>query len=248
MRYFLEIAYHGKPFSGWQIQPGKKTVQGVLNAGLSTLLQEEVSCVGCGRTDTGVHASQFFLHFDCKSTPHPELVYKLNSVLDKGIAVKRLLPVRDESHSRYDASERAYTYKTHFYKNPFLSDLSYECFYRNLDHDLMQKVVALFPETKDFKPLSKVDESQHSTLCDIRSASLTFNSDYSEMEFNIASNRFLYNMIRRMVGLLVTVGRGKMEFEEVQQVLKTAGTFTVNFVAPPQGLYLSRVEYPFINS
>lgn len=246
MRHFLEIAYHGKGFSGWQIQPGFRTVQSELNNTLSQLFQEEINCVGCGRTDSGVHASQFFLHFDSSTSPHPELVYKLNTMLEPGIAVKRIFPVTQEDHSRYSATERSYTYKMHFYKDPFLTDLSYECFYRNLDIDVMQKIVHMLPEVQEYQALSKVDENQTNTLCDIRSASLSCNANQSQMQFNITSNRFLYNMIRRIVGLLVTVGRGKMTLAEVQQVLLSGGTFSINFVAPPHGLYLSGVKYPFI--
>lgn len=246
MRFFLEIAYNGKTFSGWQIQPNKRTVQGEINQALSTILQEEISCVGCGRTDTGVHASQYFLHFDCVKQPPVQLQYKLNSILDGEIAVKQVFPVQKDMHSRFNATERAYKYRVHFYKDPFKKDFSYQCFYSDLDREAMNEVVKLLPTLQDFAALSKTDEDQTNTLCDVKTATLEFRNNFQEMEFNISSNRFLYNMIRRIVGLLITVGRGKISLAEVKQTLENGGTFSINFVAPPQGLYLCRVDYPFL--
>ncbi|MBX2846032.1 MAG: tRNA pseudouridine(38-40) synthase TruA [Saprospiraceae bacterium] len=248
MRHFLEVAYNGKTFSGWQVQPNKRTVQGVINDALSTLHQQPINVVGCGRTDAGVHASQYFLHYDADKPPHEDIVYRLNALVGREIAVKRIIAVGDDDHARFHATERAYTYRTHFQKDPFFDELSYYCFYRGLDHEAMQQAAWLIAQTKDFAPLCKADEDQTNTRCDVRYVRLSFSKDGNAMELNIASNRFLYNMIRRIVGLLITVGRGKIDNTEVKHVLETSGTFNINFVAPPQGLYLSRVAYPFIEA
>ena len=112
-RYFLEIAYDGSAYHGWQVQLNALTVQEVVDNRLSTLLQETVTSVGCGRTDTGVHAEQFYLHFDLQeSLPQDrDLVHQLNRVLPDDIVALRLLPVATDAHARFDAVERVYQYR-----------------------------------------------------------------------------------------------------------------------------------------
>ena len=107
MRYFIEMAYNGTPFSGWQVQPGQSTVQGVLEHALTLLLREAVAVTGCGRTDTGVHARQFFAHFDTElQLDTMRLCDKLNSFLPKEIAIYRIFPVKDDLHARFSAVAR----------------------------------------------------------------------------------------------------------------------------------------------
>lgn len=245
MRFFLELAYDGADFFGWQVQPDKLTVQGTINTVLSKILQEDIHVVGCGRTDTGVHASQYYLHFDCNKMPYDNLTYKLNSMLPDSISVKHLLKVEDTQHSRFDAIKRSYTYKLHFNKDPFKRHFSYYCFYKNLDITAMQSVAQSLKNYTDFAPLSKYNEDNSSTLCTIYSSELIETTD--GLEFHISANRFLHNQIRRTIGLLILVGRGKISPEEVDTILTTTGQFKLNFVAPPEGLSLSKVDYPYIN-
>lgn len=248
MRFFIELSYDGSQFFGWQVQPDKTTVQGELNQWLSQLLQEEINVVGCGRTDAGVHAKQYFAHFDCEKQPYENLAYKLNSVLPETIAIQQIFKVEDEQHSRFDANLRAYTYYIHFDKNPFLRHFSYQCFYKDLDIDLMQKVASSLVNYKDFEPLSKASEDVNHSFCDIYSSSLIKKETENglQLELTISANRFLHNMIRRIVGLLINVGRGKITEQEVVEVLTNGGQFSENFVAPPQGLHLIKVDYPFL--
>lgn len=246
-RFFLEIAFDGTDFHGWQIQPHHHSVQAEMEQVLSQVLQEKISVVGCGRTDAGVHAHQFYMHFDCNIQPYHNLVYKLNSLLPQSIAVKRIIPVGPDSHARYDATKRTYLYKIHFEKDPFLANTSYFCFYKNLNIDKMREVIDLLPDIKDFAPLSKSNEDDQSTICDIYHSELVISPDEKEMELIISANRFLHNMIRRIVGLLIVVGREKISIQEVRDVLSAGGNFRINFVAPPQGLSLTGVEYPYIN-
>ena len=126
MRYFLQIAFHGKKFHGWQIQDNAHSVQAELNRALQTLLGKETVTIGCGRTDTGVHALKFFLHFDAEPISDQEdFVYHLNSLLPFEIAVDKIIPVAEDAHARFDASSRTYRYFIHRKKNPFLNDTSY---------------------------------------------------------------------------------------------------------------------------
>ena len=247
MRFFIQLSYDGSQFSGWQIQPSKPTVQQVIEETLTTILQEPISVTGCGRTDAGVHAKVYYLHFDCKDQPFQNLEYKLNSMLPNSIAVQRILPVQQNHHARYDATKRSYTYHIHFDKNPFLNAYSYHCFYKELDIELMQQVAQELVNYTDFSALSKDNEEIDNAICTLFSSTLTHNKKENTLELNISANRFLHNMIRRIVGLLITVGRGKISAQEVRDVMRNGKQFRINFVAPPQGLFLSGVEYPFID-
>ncbi len=243
MRHFLEIGYNGKDFSGWQVQPDKRTVQGDLNNALSTVLKEKIHCVGCGRTDAGVHAWQFFLHFDSENMPPENLPFKLNGMLGEDIAVHRMIKVEKDQHSRFDATSRTYHYNIHFNKDPFLAQWSYQCRYGQLNHSVMAEMVDMLADFKDFVPLSKRDDEQ-TTLCNIINTDLHQLAN-NRLQLEITANRFLRNMVRRIVGAMISIGRGKMTLKEFETAMKKGEALPINFLAPPQGLYLSRVSYPF---
>lgn len=247
MRYFAEIAYDGTDFSGWQVQPSKTTVQGEINRVLSQITQENIHVVGCGRTDAGVHASQFYLHFDTQKVVPDNIAYKLNSMLPENITVYRVFSVEADQHSRFDAARRSYVYHMHFEKNPFLTRFSSYSFYKNLDVVAMQQVAASLINYQDFDTVSKFNEDNQNTLCNIYESKLLVFENENRMELHISANRFLHNMIRRIMGLLISVGRGKISQKEVAEVFSNGGKFGLNFVAPPQGLFLCGVEYPFVN-
>lgn len=247
MRFFVEIAFDGSEFHGWQVQPNTNTVQGIINHWLSTILQQDIHVVGCGRTDAGVHANQFYFHFDCEKNPPSELLYKLNSVLPDTIAVKRILPCKPSNHSRFSAVERTYHYYTHFTKNPFLRHYSYYCTYQELDIEKMKKVASMLTNYTDFSPLSKYNEDNRTTLCKLTQSLLRYDENQQTMELKVSANRFLHNMIRRIMGLLISVGRRKINIDEVADVMSTSSEFSINFVAPPEGLFLTGIQYPFIN-
>ena len=131
-RYFIELAFNGSAYHGWQIQKNAVSVQEVLNKALTTLLRQDIETIGCGRTDTGVHATQLYAHFDSNSeigglTPtlskgegEKLIIYRINALLPRDIAVKRIVPVAPDAHARFDATLRSYEYHVHFHKNPFL--------------------------------------------------------------------------------------------------------------------------------
>ena len=126
MRYFIELSYNGKNYHGWQIQPNAISVQEVLEKALSTLLRVKTGVVGAGRTDTGVHASQIFAHFDTdKLLDVKEFTYKLNAILPKTIVVEKVFRVTDDAHARFHATNRSYEYKIITKKNPFLHEYTH---------------------------------------------------------------------------------------------------------------------------
>lgn len=245
-RYFLEIAYNGGPYHGWQIQPNAVTVQQRLEESLSNLCGETIAVTGCGRTDTGVHARQYFLHFDAQKRLPKNLVFRLNRYLEEDIAVKALYPVTADAHARYDATARTYRYHIHFNKDPFLQKLSYFC-HTQPDFELMQQTAGLLSHYTDFSPLSKRNPDNKHTLCDISYAGWTA-PDPHQWVFEITGNRFLWNMVRMCVGVCLMVGQGKLTIDEFKSTMDQLGKFKSLAAVPAHGLYLAKIEYPYIPS
>jgi tRNA pseudouridine38-40 synthase len=244
MRYFLEIAYNGRNYSGWQVQPNADTIQAHIEQVLGLIFNEEIRVMGCGRTDTGVHASQFFLHFDTeKDLPQP-FVSKLNRLLPLDIAVRDYFEVKADAHARFDAYSRTYRYRIHTYKDPYKLGLS--TFYPRfeVDESKIQAAVAILPNYRDFKPLCKLSEDFKTTLCEVSFACWEQTDD--GVDFTITSNRFLRNMIRRIVAVLVNIGTGKTSLQEFRKVMDEVSEFKVIELAPPDGLYLAEVKYPYL--
>lgn len=250
-RYFIELAYNGKPYHGWQLQQNSLSVQAVLENALSKLLRTTIATIGCGRTDTGVHASQYYAHFDIENEIDDAMfLFKLNRVLDEHIAVKRLIAdIPPTAHARFDATYRAYDYYLHFQKNPFKDNFSYYYAWLSLlDIGAMQQAAAILLRYNDFPMFCKTGGGAKTTLCSIYESVLSFDEATQTMRFHIAANRFLRGMIRLIVGALIMVGRGKMSIMEFEQTLenKDFRFAKLNISAPPQGLFLSEVRYPYI--
>lgn len=254
-RYFLEIAYNGKNFHGWQQQHENSstlTVQQVLTTALQHQLKRpNLTIIGCGRTDTGVHASQYFVHFeyDEHKTLPENLVFRLNRMLNNDILVKRLIDhLPHNAHARYDATYRAYDYYIHFEKNPFLGDFSYHYPFLPLDFEAMSQAAQLLPLYNDFPMFCKTGGNSKTTLCNIFKAELFFNPNEKKLRFHIAANRFLRGMVRLIVGTLLCVGKHKISLDEFKHTLdRQHKRFeAMNISAPPQGLFLSEVRYPYL--
>lgn len=240
----MEIAFRGTNYRGWQVQPGEKTVQQCVEDALAVLMGEQTSCVGCGRTDSGVHANQFYLHFDSRDVSDLEkMVYRLNGLLDFDIAVKRMLKVPDDSHARFDAIERTYRYFIHQQKNPFLNDRS-TFVVGNPDMELMNRAAVILIGTKDFKTFAKVNSDVKHHKCEVFKANWFHQGD--QLVFEIASNRFLRNMVRAIVGTLLEVGVGKIGIEEFSSILKLQNRSNAGKSVDARGLFLHKVKYPFI--
>ena len=247
MRYFINLGFDGTNYSGWQKQKNThNTVQEVIEQSLSHLLKKKTSIYGCGRTDAGVHASQYIIHIDLEKVPAFDLKFRLNKNLPEDIAVFEVVEVTDEQHSRYDAVARTYDYFIHWKKDPIL--IRYSSFYENLslDFDLMQEAVKLISNTKDFKPLCKQANLYKNTLCKISQCKLLVNEKQGRARFTITSNRFLRGMIRFCIFFLLQVGTKKMTLEEFYDILTQKRELKQKKPALPNGLFLSKIEYPFI--
>lgn len=248
MRYFLEISYKGTAYEGFQVQPGKNTIQGQINEVLSRILNSEIRGIGAGRTDAGVHAIQSFLHFDHATGLPENFLYRINKMLPPDISANRLLLVADKAHARYDAVSRAYSYRIHFEKDPFLTGLSYYYAYPIPDIEAMKKALPHFINFHDYAMLSKFNPDNKSTICRVTKAELIFDSGNNSLEFRVEANRFLHNMVRRMVGALLAIGRHALSSDQVRESLEKKIPLAVNETAPPEGLYLTRVLYPYIEN
>ncbi|MDN3724605.1 tRNA pseudouridine(38-40) synthase TruA [Aequorivita sp. SDUM287046] len=242
MRYFIEIAYNGKNYFGWQRQPKQVSVQQVLEETLSTMLRREIKITGAGRTDAGVHAKQLFAHFDIgKIENSEEFLFRANSFLPKDISIKNIREVRKDAHARFDALQREYEYIISLGKDPFSNDFAYQI--HNMPNvELMNQAAKLLLKHKDFQCFSRSKTDVKTYNCTIVKAN--WEAKNNKLIFTIAADRFLRNMVRAIVGTLLEVGFGKTSLKEFQKILDSKSREAAGASAPAHGLYLTKVEYP----
>jgi tRNA pseudouridine38-40 synthase len=241
-RYFIQLAYKGTNFHGWQIQENAPTIQAEINKALSILLNQSIETIGCGRTDTGVHASEFFAHFDSLEIKDiSNLIYKLNKFLSKDIAVYNIWKVKNNANARYDAIERTYNYYITKQKDPFLTDRAYY-YYGSLDVHKMNKACEILLTYNDFEVFSKSNSQVKNFICNIYHAKWTEKNKL--LNFEITANRFLRNMVRAIVGTMLEIGKGNINLEEFKKIIESKNRSNAGFSVPPHGLFLSKVKYP----
>ena len=242
MRYFIELSYNGNAYHGWQIQPNAITVQETIQDALSKLLKTPLIITGAGRTDTGVHASQMFAHFDTEELIDTEnLTYKLNSFLPNDIAIDSIFRVNENAHARFDAIKRTYNYKVSLKKDVFLHDYSYYT-HQNLDIKKMNKAASILFEYTDFQCFSKSNTDVKTYNCRIDYAKWEIENDL--LIFTISADRFLRNMVRAIVGTLINIGLGKLEVNDMHRIIESKDRGEAGFSVPAKGLYLTEVLYP----
>lgn len=241
MRYLIEFSYKGTHYRGWQRQNNALTVQEVLENAFETILRQSVEITGSSRTDAGVHAVQQFAHFDFTDIEHVEgLIGRLNSILPADIGVSRILPVKDDFNSRFEATYRRYEYHITRTKDPFGSETSY-FFKPALDVDLMNRAAGFLLRHTDFECFSKVKTNVFTFNCTVTKAIWTQRG--SRLVFDIRSNRFLRGMVRAIVGTLLQVGLGRLSLDEFEAILKSKDRKKAGAQAPAQGLFLMEVGY-----
>ncbi|WP_220762070.1 tRNA pseudouridine(38-40) synthase TruA [Flavobacterium sp. UMI-01] len=244
MRYFIKLAYNGTHYHGWQSQPNAASVQQTLNNALSLLLQTPTNIMGAGRTDTGVHAREMYAHFDYEiAIDSNKLIHKLNSFLPKDIAVFDIIQVENEAHSRFDATKRTYQYHIHTFKDVFLTEQSW---YLNqkLDIALMNEAAKILFNHTDFQCFSKTNTDVNTFDCTIFEAH--WKEEKNQLIFTISANRFLRNMVRAIVGTLVNVGMHKINLTDFENIIKEKNREKAGFSVPAHGLYLTKIEYPYL--
>ena len=272
-RYFLHLSYDGTNYCGWQVQKNAATVQQTINEALQKLLGHHIASMGCGRTDTGVHAKDFYMHFDAENEIEDKVnfLFRLNCVLPEAITIFCIIDVAEKAHTRFDATERTYEYYVHFDKSSFIKKYSfYQGFYK-IDWDKVLPATEFLKSIEDFSALCLPSEDFKTNICYIKEAkwdilpsqhlilkpfefpdtstSLTPGYEMKSGEvlrFTVTSNRFLRGMIRKIVGTVLMVGKGKIELEEFKEVVTNKGNFRIHYLAPPNGLFLSKIKYPYL--
>ncbi len=243
MRYIIHLGYNGKDFHGWQIQPNARSVQGELQEKLSILLKTPIEIVGCGRTDTGVHAKNYFAHFDTlNEIDIAKLKFQLNAILPHSISIYGTGQADPNFHARFDAIERGYEYIICTQPNPFLRDFSM-LYTKPLRVDLMNEAAKLLLIHSDFECFSKVHTDVKTFNCEVREA-VWVQTEKNTLVFTIKADRFLRNMVRAIVGTLLEVGSEKKNIAQFEAVLKSKNRSEAGQSVPANGLFLTEVYYP----
>lgn len=243
-RYFIELSYRGTKYHGWQIQENAHSVQAELNKALSVLLKENISTLGAGRTDTGVHAKYFVAHFDTSRSDlndNSSFTYHLNQILPFDISIKSIHSVKPDAHARFDATSRTYEYIICRDKDPFWRELAW-LYYGDLDIELMRKASKYLLNYTDFTTFSKVGSDNKTSICKILAAN--WEEKDNLLIFTISADRFLRNMVRAIVGTLIDVGRKKISVEYFVKIIEAMDRSLAGSSAPAEGLYLTGIEYP----
>ncbi|MEP2934843.1 MAG: tRNA pseudouridine(38-40) synthase TruA [Gilvibacter sp.] len=241
MRYFIQISFKGTHYHGWQRQPNANTVQQEIENCLTKLLKSEISIMGAGRTDTGVHAKQLFAHFDSDEIIDIEhLLFKINNFLPKDIAVKKLFRVKDKAHARFDATSRTYMYYVSLAKDPFTHELNSMCL-KDVDVAAMNNAAQLLIGKHDFECFARAHSDVKTFFCDVRKASWVQKEQM--LIFTITADRFLRNMVRAVVGTLLNVGLGRTSLDQFKAIMASKDRSKAGASASAAGLFLTQVTY-----
>lgn len=245
MRCFMELAYRGARYHGWQTQPGEITVQSAIEDALAMILRRRLKITGAGRTDTGVNASMMVAHLDLwDDDPQPDYIVKgVNAIVGRDIAVYGITPVADDAHARFDATSRTYHYYTHRIKSPFIHPLSWQA-PPKLDYESMNRAASKLLDVDDFTSFAKLHSDAKTNICKVSRAEWVDTGD-GRMAFVITADRFLRNMVRAVTGTLVDVGRKKLSVDDFADVIAACDRCAAGTSMPPEPLFLHSIQYPY---
>ena len=247
-RYFLRLSYKGTNFSGWQRQLNAHTVQEEIEDAFKLLFKRQIHIIGCGRTDSGVHAINYIAHFDLEESLDFDLVFKLNHIVSQDITIHEVFPVDVTRHARFNAVKRTYTYKLKGGKDSFYSDYAYHYpMIHQLDVDKLNEAASLLLEYKDFFTFCKSKTDVKTTFCDLTVCHWRWIAE-DELEFKISANRFLRGMVRLIVGMCMNVALGKITLDSVRTALDNKKRMERDWSVLAQGLTLHDIEYPYPSS
>jgi tRNA pseudouridine38-40 synthase len=243
MRYFFEIAYDGTNYHGWQVQNNAITIQEVITEKLRVIAKDDsLNILGCGRTDTGVHAKQFFFHVDLNiNLDFNDVKYRLNNMLPSDIIIKCIFNVKENAHARFDAIERTYRYYINLKKDPF--SLNYSWYLnKEIDVKAMNDACVYLCEYEDFTSFSKLHTDVKTNICKLKSA--FWKNQDSHLIFEITADRFLRNMVRSIVGTMIDIGIKKMAANEIHNIILSKNRSAAGASVPAKGLFLETIKYP----
>ena len=242
-RYFLEVAYKGTHYSGFQIQENANSIQAEIEKAIPLLLRQSIQLTGSSRTDSGVHAIQNFFHFDFLGKIHPQFVYKLNAILPKDIVIKGLYEVTSDAHCRFDAIGRDYTYYIYQQKDPFLQDRSFFYPYA-MNIERLNQAAEILKEHNDFTSFSKRKTQVKSFNCVLLQSHWLVTD--KGLQYNVSGNRFLRGMVRGLTATMLKVGRGKITVQDFVEIIAAKDCKKASFAVPAHGLFLNKVKYPYL--
>jgi len=244
-RYFIRLSFNGESFHGWQLQHNAHSIQSALKDALTVILRDPTEVTGAGRTDAGVHAREFFAHFDSRKelSPHErkELICHLNGYLPASISINAVMPVKPGAHARFSARSRTYKYFITRKKDPFLQAFSYY-YPGKLDMIVMNQGAAILKDNLDFTSFAKLPAETKTNICHIEDA-MWEEKDHL-LVFTITADRFLRNMVRAVVGTLIELGRGKISIEDLNRIILSRNRCAAGYSVPANGLFLVSVKYP----
>ncbi|MCX2493914.1 tRNA pseudouridine(38-40) synthase TruA [Pedobacter sp. PF22-3] len=245
-RYFIQLAYDGSLYHGWQTQPNAITVQELLDKAMSVFFRQPIETLGCGRTDAGVHATDFYAHFDVEDVDEVKVlnaITGINAMLPYQIAAKCMIPVHHDAHARFDATARAYKYFIHFEKDPFKINRSW-LVKDQLDVEAMNEAAAVLLNYTDFSCFSKSNTQTFTNNCKITKA--VFERQEGGLVFTIQADRFLRNMVRAIMGTLVSVGKKEINLAAFKAIIESKNRSKAGQSVPACGLYLVKIDYPYL--
>lgn len=239
-RYFLELAYKGTNYSGFQSQINANTVQAEVEKAFETFQREKIIMTGSSRTDAGVHALQNYFHFDFDGAIPPDFIYKFNAILPPDIVVKNIIEVNPEAHCRFDAITREYNYYLYRQKDPFLKETAFYFPYK-LDIDSMQQAAVIIKEYTDFTSFSKRNTQVKTFICQIQESNWQIQDN--ALIYNVISNRFLRGMVRALTATMLKIGRGKISLQDFRSIIESRDCAKASFAVPAHGLFLNKVNF-----
>jgi tRNA pseudouridine38-40 synthase len=241
-RFRLLIEYDGSPYYGWQFQKNKPSVMGVLMDACKTVFNtDKFELYGAGRTDAGVHALEQVAHLDVKTNVRPDTIkIQLNDALPATVNIRGVEAATTGFHARYDAKARSYVYHIATRRTAFGKKYAY-WIKDTLDTNAMNMAAKIFEGMHDFQSFGSSEDMDASTKVQVISVSV-YKKEASVL-IHIVGSHFLWKMVRRMAGVLIECGRGRMKPEDVKQLLKTRSDVPAKLTVPPSGLFLERIYY-----
>jgi tRNA pseudouridine38-40 synthase len=243
-RYFIKLSFKGTHYHGWQVQPNARTVQEIINQDMSLILGEKIEVTGAGRTDTGVHASVFYAHFDSLKSDldnDANLIFRINSKLPKDIALYEIRKVKPDAHARFSAISRTYEYHIIRIKDPFVTEYAHYI-YGDLDFESMNRAAELLTDVSDFTSFSKIDTDAKTNICKVMRAD--WYVDSAKIVFTITADRFLRDMVRAIVGTMLDIGFRRTAPDEFRSIIEVKDRSAAGNSAPAKGLFLTNIQYP----
>lgn len=244
-KYFVQASYIGKGYSGWQSQKNGKSIQEQIELALAKIYKHPITIHGCGRTDTGVHATNYVFHVVLPKTLPPYILHKANNALPTQIALHKFVPVDAKANAQLSAEMRAYTYYVHFTKNPYLNSFSTYYFVKNMDVKKLKEAASFVVGKHDFRNFCLEPDKHKSTICTLSQVEVFQHEGRNQLAIRFFGDHYLRSMIRLLVGELLEVGKGNTSVADFKRYIDVQEKKPKSHKAHANGLHLTAVHYPF---